>query len=82
MTTYTITYSHDEMRNRVSWTDRLLCNIDDDHVMNILLWLCRRQRDIKEFKLPELPLYGHPIEWWIDIMRNEVNYRIERNKSC
>ena len=77
---YVFKKKHTEVREEFWWTNstgsrKRVSALDDDHLVNLILYLKKKVEELRDFNLPILPMNGEPVDRWIEILDNELEYR-------
>ena len=76
---------YDNVREYLYWCseegDNYLCELDDNHLINIGLWLSRKIDELKKYKLPMITKQNIPLDIWLKLVHREINYRIPEDDN-
>ena len=77
---YVFIETHKDLRKNLIWTTAngdmcTLRHMEDSHLVNLVLYLNKKQEDLIRFKLPDVPFNDKPINEWLEILNNEIQYR-------
>lgn len=72
--------SHKELREEFVWRSgdgvtSLISEMEDSHVINVTLYLSKKVKELKEFKLPMPEINGKCITVWVEIFKAEIKFR-------